>query len=159
MTANSQPRVEDSRMQRERMLSMVAGLLGLLMFVWGFLDWFEVGNDPDEASYTGFAFQMPTTTVIGFGVAAGLVALLGASERRPGRGVPSAIPTALAATSFLMAVGTYIGRDAVSPDLGVDVGVEIGMILALITSLIQTIVLGLGLASRYDNRVDEDYRR
>ena len=133
---------------------MVGGVLGLLMFVWGFLTWFSVGNEPDELEYSGFAFQMPTTSVIGFGLAAGLLALLGQSERRPGRGVPSAIPTALAATSLLLAIGIYIGRDEVSPDLGVDVGVEIGLILALITALLQTAVLAIGLASRYDDGDD-----
>ena len=147
----------ESDLQRERMLSMVAGGLGLLMFVWGFLRWFEVGNEPNQLKYSGFAFQMPTTAVIGFALAAGLTAFLGATERRPGRGVPSAIPTALAGTGFLLAVGIYFGRDQVSPDLGVDVGVEIGLILALITSLVQTVVLAMGLASRHDDdRHDDD---
>jgi hypothetical protein len=140
------------------MLSMVAGALGLLMFVWGFLRWFEVGGDPDQVKYSGFAFQMPTTAVIGFGIAAGLVALLGATERRPGRGVPSAIPAALAATSFLLAVGIYFGRDAISPDIGADVSVEIGLILGLITSFVQTVVLALGLASRHDDGPGDDHR-
>jgi peptidoglycan/LPS O-acetylase OafA/YrhL len=152
-------RVAASNLQRERMLSMVGGVLGLLMFVWGFLTWFQVGDEPDDLEYSGFAFQMPTTAVIGFGLAAGLMALLGQSERRPGRGVPSAIPTALAATGLLLAIGIYIGRDEVSPDLGVDVGVEIGLILALITALLQTVVLAIGLASRYDDGVDDDRLR
>ena len=142
----------EARLQRERMLSMAGGVLGILMFVWGFLRWFEVGGDQDQLKYSGFAFQMPTTAVVGFGLAAGVIALLGATERRPGRGVPSAIPTGLAATSFLLAVGIYLGRDAISPDVGADVGAEIGLILALITSLVQTVILGIGLASRHDDR-------
>jgi hypothetical protein len=140
-----------SNLQRERTLSMIAGVLGLLMFVWGFLRWFEVGDAPDQLKYSGFAFQMPTSAVIGFSLAAGLVALLGATERRPGRGVPSAIPTALAATSLLLAIGVYLGRDQVGPDSSVQVGVEIGLILALITALVQTVVLAIGLASRHDD--------
>jgi Family of unknown function (DUF5336) len=136
---------------------MVAGLLGILMFVWGFLRWLNVGDGPDQHKYSGYAFQMPTTAVIGFSLAAGLMALLGAMERRPGRGVPSAIPTALAATSLLLAVGIFLGKGAISPDLGGQVGVEIGLILALITALLQTIVLGMGLASRHDDRVDTTY--
>jgi hypothetical protein len=133
------------------MLSMIAGGLGLLMFVWGFLRWFSVGDDPDELKYSGFAFQTPSSAVMGFSVAAGLMALLGSSEPRRGRGVPSAIPTALAATSFLLAVGIYFGREAISPSDAVEVGVEIGLILALITSLLQTVALGIGLASRHDD--------
>lgn len=133
---------------------MVAGLLGILMFVWGFLRWLNVGDGPDQHKYSGYAFQMPTTAVIGFSLAAGLMALLGAMERRPGRGVPSAVPTALAATSLLLAVGIFLGKGAISPDFGGQIGVEIGLILGLITALLQTIVLGMGLASRHDDRAD-----
>jgi len=133
------------------MLSVVGGALGVLMFIWGFLRWFKVGEGADELKYSGFAFQMPTTAVIGFSLAAGLIALLGATERRVGRGVPSAIPTGLAATSLLLAIGVWLGKGAISPDLGSEVGVEIGLILALITAVLQTIVLGMGLMSRHDD--------
>jgi hypothetical protein len=133
------------------MLSMIGGALGALIFVWGFLRWLSAGDDPDEFKYSGFAFQMPTTAVIGFSLAAGLMALLGATESRPGRGVPSAIPAALAGTSFLLAVGIWLGKGAISPDLGSEVGVEIGLILALLTSLAQAVVLGMVLASRHDD--------
>lgn len=141
--------------KRERSLSTIAGVLGLLMFGLGFLRWLSVGDGTNEFEFSGYAWQMPTTAVIGLSVAAGLIALLGALERRPGRGVPSAVPTGLAATSLLIAVGIYLGKGAISPDLGSAVGVEIGLILALLTSGLQTIVLGMGLASRHDNR-DED---
>ena len=147
-----------SRLQRERMLSFVAAALGVLMFVWGFLRWFEVGDEPDQLKYSGFALQTPTTAVIGFGLAAGLMAFLGATENRPGRGVPSAIPTALAATGFLLAVGIYGGKDQIAPDDAVKVAAEIGLILAVITSLLQTLVLGIGLASRHDTDTDEGDR-
>src|SRR3954471_14462059 len=142
---------------RERTLSMIAGALGLVMFLLGFTRWLSAGDGADQIKYSGFAFQMPTTAVIGFSLAAGLMALLGATERRPGRGVPSAIPTAMAATSLLLAIGIFLGKGAISPDLGGQVGVEIGLILALITALLQTIVLGMGLASRHDDRVDTTY--
>jgi len=159
MTTNLSSRSDlESRLQRERMLSMAAGGLGLLMFIWGFLRWLSVGDGPDQFKYSGFAFQMPTTAVIGFSLAAGLTAVLGATERRPGRGVPSAIPTALAATSFLLAVGILLGKGAISPELGEEVGVEIGLILGLLTSLVQTVLLALGLASRHDDRDSGDDR-
>jgi hypothetical protein len=128
------------------------------MFIWGFLRWLDVGDGADQSKYSGYAFQMPTTAVIGFSLAAGLMALLGASERRRGRGVPSAIPTALAATSLLLAIGILLGKGAISPDLGADVGVQIGLILGLITALLQTIVLGMALASRYDDGRNNDTR-
>lgn len=158
MSTYSNRTTDGSRADRERMLSMIAGGLGALMFVWGFLRWFNIGEEPDQAKYSGYAFQMPTTAVIGFGVAAGLTAFLGATERRPGRGVPSAIPTALAGTSLLLAIGIWIGKDAISPDDGIAVGTEIGMILGVITAALQTIVLAMGLASRQDVGTFDDDR-
>jgi hypothetical protein len=68
--------------------------------------------------------------------------------------VPSAIPTGLAATSLLLAIGVYLGKGAISPELGDEVGVEIGLILGLIVALVQTVVLAMGLSSRHD---DDDY--
>src|SRR5215203_6026484 len=109
---------DSDALRRERMLSMIAGALGGLMFIWGFLRWLNVGDGADQQKYSGYAFQMPTVAVIGFSIAAGLMALLGATERRPGRGVPSAIPTALAATSLLLAIGVLLGKGSISPTLG-----------------------------------------
>jgi hypothetical protein len=136
------------------MLSMVGGALGILMFILGFLRWLKIGEGDSRQKYSGFAFGMPTTAVIGFSLAAGLMALLGATERRAGRGVPSAIPTALAATSLLLAIGIYLGKGAISPELGSKVGVEIGLILGLLVALVQTVVLAMGLSSRRD---EDDY--
>jgi Family of unknown function (DUF5336) len=133
------------------MMSYVAALLGVLMFIWGFLKWLEIGDGDDKQKYAGFAFGTPTSAVIGFSLAAGLMALLGATERRSGRGVPSAIPTALAATSLLLAIGILIAKDSISPDGGADVGAKIGLILGLITALLQTVVLAATLASRKDD--------
>mgnify|MGYP000545355320 CR=1 FL=1 len=143
---------------RERMLSTLAGALGLLMFALGFMRWLSVGAGDDQSKYSGFAFQMPTTAIIGFSLAAGLIALLGAMERRAGRGVPSAIPTGLAATSLLLAIGVYLGKGAISPDLGDEVGVEIGLVLGLLTAAAQTVVLGMGLASRQDDHDRDEVR-
>jgi hypothetical protein len=137
-----------SASNRERMLSMVAAGLGILMFVWGFLKWLSLHDNDQDQKYAGYAFGMPTTAVIGLSLAAGLMALLGAMDRRDGRGVPSAIPTALAATSLLLAIGIMIAKDNVSPEVTDDVGIEIGLILGLITAILQTAVLAMGLASR-----------
>jgi hypothetical protein len=142
----------DTSLKRERMLSMIGGVLGVLMFVWGFLRWFNVGDGPDQHKYSGYAFQMPTVAVVGFSLAAGLIAVLGATERRPGRGVPSAIPTGMAATSLLLAIAIWLGKGSISPTLGSAVGVEIGLILAVITAALQTVVLAVGLKSRHDDR-------
>ena len=139
---------------RERTLSMLGGLLGIAMFAVGFLRWLSVGEGDDQSKYSGFAHQMPTTAIIGLSLAAGIIAMLGAMERRRGRGVPSAIPTGLAITSLLLAIGVYVGKGAISPELGDEVGVEIGLILGLVIAAVQSLVLGMGLASRHD---DSDY--
>jgi hypothetical protein len=136
---------------RERTLSMFAGVLGLVMFALGFLRWLNVGEGDDQQKFSGFAFQMPTTAVIGFSIAAGLIAFLGATERRRGRGVPSAVPTGLAATSLLLAIGIYLGKGAISPSLGDEVGVDMGLILGILTAAVQTVVLAIGLSSRHDD--------
>jgi hypothetical protein len=72
-------------------------------------------------------------------------------ERRRGRGVPSAIPTGLAASSLLLAIGVYLGKGSISPERGDQVGVEIGLILGLLTAVVQTAVLAMVLASRHDD--------
>ncbi|WP_421121646.1 DUF5336 domain-containing protein [Aquihabitans daechungensis] len=159
MVANTASTQNSTTADRERMLSMVGGALGLLMFLLGFMRWLSVGEGDDQSKYSGFAFQMPTTAIIGFALAAGLIALLGATERRPGRGVPSAVPTGLAATSLLLALGVYLGKGAISPSLGAEVGVEIGLILGLLTAAAQTVVLAMGLASRHDDDHDDDRAR
>ena len=156
MATQGSSRVESPSTRRERSLSMVAGLLGLVMFALGFLRWLNVGEGDDQQKFSGFAFQMPTTAVIGFSLAAGLIAFLGATDRRRGRGVPSAVPTGLAATALLLAIGVYLGKGAISPTLGDEVGVDIGLILGILVAAIQTAVLGMGLASRHD---DSDYNR
>jgi hypothetical protein len=133
---------------------MAGGVLGLVMFALGFLRWLSVGEGDEQSKFSGFSFSMPTTTIIGLSVAAGLIAILGATETRRGRGVPSAIPLGLAGSSLLLAIGVYAGKGAISPDLGDQVGVEIGLILGLLTAALQTAVLGMVLASRHD---DDDH--
>src|SRR3954464_4589660 len=143
MATTAATRNESPTTRRERTLSMTAGALGILMFLLGFLRWLSVGEGESQRKFSGYAFQMPTTAIIGLSLAAGLIALLGATDRRRGRGVPSAIPTGLAATSFLLAVGVLLGKGAISPNLGDQVGVELGLVSGLISALFQTIVLGM----------------
>jgi hypothetical protein len=155
-TRSSEHHDDDAGLKRERTLSLAAGALGILMFIWGFLRWLNVGDGDNQHKYSGYAFESPTVAVIGFSLAAGLMAALGATERRRGRGVPSAVPTALAATSLLLAIAIFLGKGAISPTLGAKVGVEIGLILALLTALVQTVLLGMGLMSRHDSRDNHD---
>jgi hypothetical protein len=156
--ADSDGRDTDSALKRERALSMTAGVLGILMFVWGFLRWFSVGSDSaGQHRFSGYAFYTPSSAVIGLSLAAGLMAALGAMDRRRGRGVPGAVPTALAATSLLLGIAIALGKGEISPTLGDQVGLEIGIYLAIATAALQTIVLAMGHASRKDRHDDNDY--
>jgi hypothetical protein len=157
-TGRSSTGADDRSDQRERTLSVIAGVLGIVMFLLGFLRWLKIGDGETRQKFSGFAWSMPTTAVIGLSLAAGLIALLGATERRRGRGVPSAIPTGLAAASLLMAIGIILGKGGISPQLGSEVGVEIGLILGLLVALVQTVVLAMGLASRRSSDRDDDRR-
>jgi hypothetical protein len=162
-TTHGDLREANPELKRERALSMTAGLLGVLMFVWGFLRWFNVGNEANtQHRYSGYAFQSPSVAVIGLSLAAGLMAALGAMERRRGRGVPSAVPTALAATSLLLAIAVALGKGAISPTFGAKIGLEVGIYLAIATAAVQTIVLALEMRNRHhdrlDSRVDNGYQ-
>jgi hypothetical protein len=142
---------ESPTTKRERSLSTIGGLLGLVMFAAGFLRWLSLGEGDEQFKYSGYALSMPTTAVIGLSLAAGLIALLGATETRRGRGVPSAVPTGLAAASLLVGIAIYLGKGGISPDLGDQVGVEPGLIIGIVIALLQTVVLGMALASRHDD--------
>ena len=157
MTAATGPgRRDPAAADRERAMSMLGGLLGLVMFALGFLRWLSTGEGDAQFEYSGFAWSMPTTAIIGLSLAAGLIALLGATEHRRGRGVPSAVPTGLAAASLLLGLGVLLGKGSISPDIGEEVGVEIGLILGLVTAAVQTVVLGMGLVSRMDDHDDHN---
>ncbi|HJQ43540.1 MAG TPA: DUF5336 domain-containing protein [Jatrophihabitantaceae bacterium] len=156
MTAYGTPtRESGAASQRERMMSLAGAALGLLMFIWGFLKWLHLEDNGAKQKYSGYAFGMPTTAVIGLSVAAGVLALLGAMERRSGRGVDSAVPFGLAVTSALLAIGLLIGKGSISPSGSfADVGVEVGLILAVITAILQALVLGAEWASRRSDAAD-----
>lgn len=128
--------------QRDRMLALIGGLLGLLMFIWGFLKWIRLEDNGQKQSYAGYAFGMPTTAVIGLSIAAGLVAVLGALDPREGRGVPSAIPLGLAGASLLLVIGVFTGKSSISDFGGTKVSADVGLVLGLITAVLQTAALG-----------------
>jgi hypothetical protein len=154
---NDPGRRSEGASQRERMLSLVAGALGLVMFLLGFLKWLSVGEGEEAQEFGGFAWGMPTSAVILLSLAAGLIAALGAMDRRDGRGVPSAVPTGLAAASLLGAIAILLNKGSISEGFGDEVAVEIGLILGLLVGALQTIVLAIGLASRKDDEASTGY--
>jgi hypothetical protein len=115
--------------QRLAVLGYVAGGLGVLDFIWGFLDWTSVGNGlGGSAGIAGFATA--GTGAIVATLLAGLLALAEGLEKK----TPSMLPAAAAVAGLLVTFGIMVS----TPD-GYDVAV--GLILALITAIAQTGVL------------------
>jgi hypothetical protein len=125
--------------QRPATLSYIAGGLGVLSFIWGFLTWYTEGSGPDRTSYGGYAFIVNSAAIIGFSLAGGLLALAATVERRG----PSLTPTVLATVSFLLVVGALIGKGNVDTAGGnsPNAGIGIGLLLELITVILQVAVL------------------
>lgn len=58
--------VRNIALGRERTLSVIVGALGVLMFVWGFLRWPNVGDGSSQHKYSGnsgYAFALSAVVV------------------------------------------------------------------------------------------------
>jgi len=122
------------------MMSYIAGGLGVLTFVWGFLKWITEGEGSGQGKLGGYAVGSPGVAVVGFSLAAGLLAAGLAWDKKP----LTLAPVALSVTSLLLAFGILIGKGSISPSGGAKFGIGIGLILALITVLAQVGVLVFG---------------
>lgn len=129
---NPQSRPPMSADQRLAYASWAGAGLGVLMFIWGFLDWYGQGSD-------GIGGYSPAgggaATVVGLSLAAGIVAAVHALEKK----FDSPLPAALAVASALVVVGVLIGKSSIGANGSVDA--DIGLILALITAIVQAAVL------------------
>jgi hypothetical protein len=110
--------------RRVQVFAYSAGGLGALSFVWGFLDWVS-----GVSGYGGGGAE----AIVGFALAAGLLAGLDAFENKP----VTHMPTVLAVVGLLMVFG-----EMVSLPSGADT--QAGLILQLVTSLVQVAVLVVG---------------
>ena len=141
MTAYGPPapsRPPASPVQRAALLSYVAGGLGVLSFVWGFLKWLTDSTGGGKTKFGAYALASPAVAIIGFSLAAGLLAAAATVEKKPA----SLTPVGLSVTSLLLVVGVLIGKSSVSARGGsAHVGVGIGLILELITVILQVAVL------------------
>jgi uncharacterized protein DUF5336 len=136
------PRASASPTQRAAMFSYIAGGLGLLSFIWGFLKWITEGDGDGKVQLGGYAVQSPGVAVIGFSLGAGLLAAGLAWDKKP----PTLAPVVFAITSLLLVIGILIGKGSV--DTGgsgsAKIGIGIGLILELITVILQAGVLVFG---------------
>ena len=134
------PQSSASPAQRAAMLSYAAGGLGVLSFIWGFLKWITEGEGSDKGKLGGYAVQSPVVAVVGFSLAAGLLAAGLAWDNKP----PTLAPVAFSVTSLLLTIGILIGKGSVEPSGGAKFGIGIGLILELITVILQAGVLIFG---------------
>jgi hypothetical protein len=134
------PRSAASPVQRAAMMFYIAGGLGVLSFIWGFLKWITEGEGSDKGKLGGYAVQSPVVAVVGFSLAAGLLAAAAAWEKSPA----SLTPVALAVVSLLLTFGVLIGKGSIEPSSGAKFGIGIGLILELITVILQVGVLVFG---------------
>jgi hypothetical protein len=136
------PRPTASPVQRAALMFYIAGGLGVLSFIWGFLKWVTAGEGGNDTKFGGYALETPGVAVIGFSLAAGLLAAAAAFEKRPA----TLGPVALAATALLLAIGVLIGKGSISNGGGGSpkTGIAIGFILELITVILQVGVLVFG---------------
>jgi hypothetical protein len=137
------PRPPASPDQRAMLMSYVAGGLGVLSFIWGFLKWVTEGDGPGKTKLGGYAVQSPVVAVIGFSLAAGLLAAALALDKKP----PTLAPVAFSTTGLLLAFGVLIGKGSISVGDGggsPNFGIGIGLILELITLILQVGVLVFG---------------
>lgn len=122
--------------QRANLLGYVAGVLGVLSFVWGFLTWFTEGSGDHAPTATGYSIQgAGATAVIGVSLAAGLLAAVRSYEKKDA----ALVPVALGVTALLLVIGVVIGKGGIDDGSGnsIDVGMGIGLILELITVILQ----------------------
>jgi Family of unknown function (DUF5336) len=136
------PKASASPAQRAALLSYIAGGLGVLSFVWGFLKWVSEGEGDGKTQFAGYALGSQGAAVIGFSLAAGLLAAGLAWDNKP----PTLAPVAFSVTSLLLAIGILIGKGSIDTGGGGDakVGIAIGLILELVTAAIQVGVLVFG---------------
>lgn len=108
------------------MLGYVAGALGVLDFIWGFLDFYSASSGGDGAS----GYTVGAAGIVALTVAAGLIAAGEAFENK----ATSLLVVAVSVAGLLVTFGSLIDTQD-----GVDAG--IGLILALITAILQVAVL------------------
>ncbi len=111
-----------------QILAYVAGGLGVLSFVWGFLDWYSVPGGVQASSASGY--ETGGAGVVLASLIAGLWAAGLVLEKKPA----SIAPAVVGVSGVLLTLGVMIKKAD-----GYDTGV--GMILGLITIIVQAGIL------------------
>lgn len=122
--------------QRAAMMHFVAGALGVLSFIWGFLSWFTEGQGDRAFYFAGYAFSSAGAAPIGLSILAGAIAVAYTVDGK----VTSFVPPAVAIAALLTVIGVAGGKGNVGPG-DAQIGMGLGLILELVTCIVQAAVL------------------
>jgi hypothetical protein len=118
------------------MLHLLAGALGVLSFIWGFLTWFTEGHGGGAFHFAGYAFSSAGVAPIGLSILAGAIAVASTVDGK----LASFVPSAVAIAALLTVIGVAGGKGNVGPG-DAQIGMGVGLILELITCVVQVAVL------------------
>jgi len=118
------------------MMHFVAGALGVLSFIWGFLTWFTEGHGDGAFHFAGYAFSSAGVAPIGLSILAGAIAVAYTVDGK----AASFVPSAVAIAALLTAIGVAGAKGNVGPG-DAQIGMGVGLILELITCVVQVAVL------------------
>lgn len=133
MTGYGAPQPQQRSGEQLPLFDLIGAGLGVLAFIWGFLDWYGAAGAGTAKGYSGAAGG-GAVAAIGLSLLAGGVAATVLLDKKA-KG--SLVPLAASVASLLVTFGLLVGKDK-----GLDI--KIGLILMLITALAQVGVFVTG---------------
>jgi Family of unknown function (DUF5336) len=135
MTGYGAPQPQQRSGEQLPLFDLIGAGLGVLAFIWGFLDWYGSSDVGGTATFKGYGqLSGSAGAAIGLSVLAGAVAATSLLDRKA-KG--SLIPLAASAASLLVTFGLLVGKEKGSD-------IKIGLILMLITAIVQVGVFVAG---------------
>jgi hypothetical protein len=132
MTGYGAPQPQQRSGQQLPLFDLIGAGLGILSFVWGFLDWY--GSGGGGQTIKGYGALSGASGAIGLSLLASAVAATVLLDREA---KPTLVPLAASAASLLVTFGLLVGK-------GTGVDTKIGVILMLITALAQVALFVVG---------------
>jgi uncharacterized protein DUF5336 len=137
MTGYGAPQPQQRSGQQLPLFDLIGAGLGILSFVWGFLEWFNVDHGNGDSAIKGY--QGGGAAAIGLSL---LAAAIAAAPLLDKTAKNSLIPMGASAAALLVTLGVMIGGKL--PKGAGDYKIQIGLILMLITVLAQVVLFVLG---------------
>jgi hypothetical protein len=137
MTGYGAPQPQQRSGEQLPLFDLIGAGLGVLAFIWGFLDWYGVKGGEFIGSATAKGYSTGAggaAAAIGLSVLAGGVAAIVLLDKKA-KG--SLVPLAASVASLLVTFGLLIGKEKA-------LDIKIGLILMLITAIVQVGVFVAG---------------